>query len=148
LHETGICQAKLKKSIEAIKEKNLLDIMKIKNPNETVYELMKVFFSLLNKTNNNLSWMFLQAHLSNFNNFKKDLENIVNLEIKKELIDQGMPFKLNYEEIKISLLKINKNLVIVLDFVIHAIDYYVKKTMVNYMYSSNINVNSKLILET
>jgi hypothetical protein len=136
-----VSQLQLKHTIEGLKEKNLLDILKIKNPNETLYDLMKNFFSLLNRNNNNLTWIFLQAHLSNFNNLKKDLENLLTKEVKKEIIDQCMPFNINYVEIKMSLLKINKNLVIILDVVKFAVDFNVKKGILKNLYQSNINVS-------
>jgi hypothetical protein len=144
-HESEMCQTQLKHSIDAVKEKILLDILKIKNPNETLYEMMKVFFSMLNRTSNNLNWIFLQAHLSNFNNLKKDLENLLKTDMKKDTIDACMPFNIKYNEIKMSLIKINKNLVTILDMIKCAVDSNVKKSLINNLYQSNINVTIKLI---
>ena len=114
--------------------------MKIKNPNETLYELMKMFFTILNKTSNNLSWIFLQSHFSNFHNIKKDLEALLEKDIGKEIIDLCMPFNLNYNEIKISLTKINKYLITILDLIKLTVDFNVKKNIVKSLYQSNINV--------
>ena len=36
-----------------ITEKNLLEIFKIKNPNETLYELMKLFFLIISENSYN-----------------------------------------------------------------------------------------------
>jgi hypothetical protein len=141
LHEFQVCKQQFKHCVEAIKDKILIDIMKIKNPNETLYKLMKVFFSLLNGSSNNLSWIFLQAHLSNFNNIKNDLENLLNLDIKKETIDECMNFNIHYNEIKSSLLKINKNLIIILDLIKCAVDCSVKKGLV----TSLVNTNSSVL---
>lgn len=140
-HESEMCKIQLRKIIEALTEKILIDIMKIKNPNETLYELIKVFFSILSKTNNNLSWMFLQSHFSNFNNIKNDLEALLERDISKDLIDLCMPFNINYFEIKCAIIKINKYLILILDLIKLSVDFNVKKNIVKSLFQSNINVN-------
>ncbi len=133
----------LRRIIDVLNEKILLDIMRIKNPNELLYELIKVFFLILNRSNNNLSWIFMQAHLSNFNIIKKDLEDLIEREISSEIKELGMPFYKKYHEFKISLIRINKHLIIILDLVKCIIDYNLKKNLVKDLFQNNINVKKE-----
>lgn len=156
-HESENCKNQLQTTIEAINEKLLLEIFKIKNPNETIYELMKIVFLILSENSNNLSisvnsgnisWLFLQSNFKsayNISAIKKDLNDLLIKDISKDLIDQSMPFNLKYSEIKVSLAKINKNLVIVLDLVKYVVDFNIKKNMVKNLYTSNLNKNGKLM---
>ncbi len=154
-HESESCRTSLTGLIPLITEKVLLEIFKIKNPNETLYELMKIFFKLLmetkaaqnNQQNQNnqmaLSWMFLQSNIKK-SNIQRELDLLLTKDISKELIDQSMPFYLNYGEIKQSLGKINKNLIFILDFIKCTVDYNIKKNIVRNLYQSNLNRSAKL----
>jgi hypothetical protein len=153
-HESEKCKETLTHLIPNITDKILIEIFKIKNPNETLYELMKVFFKLLTENKHNtagtqnnpmsFSWMFLQSNIKK-TNIQRDLNDLLlNKEISKDLIDQCMPFNLNYTEIKQGLIKINKHLIIVLDFIKCAVDYNIKKNIVKNLYQSNLNRNAKL----
>lgn len=112
---------------------------------------MKVFFKLLTENKQNtqtnqmsFSWMFLQSNIKK-TNIQRDLNDLlINKEISKELIDQCMPFNLNYSEIKMSLVKINKHLLIILDFIKSAVDFNIKKNIVKNLFQSNLNRNAKL----
>lgn len=147
-HESEICKNSLRLTIDSITDKILIDIFKIKNPNETIYELMKIFFILLsennNKNNMNISWLFLQSNIKNFNNIKKELENLFTKDFSKDIIDQCMQFNLNYDHLKISLFKINKNLIVILDLIKVVVDFNIKKNLIKNLYQSNLNKNTKL----
>jgi hypothetical protein len=131
--------------IEKINEKILVDIFKIKNPNETIYELMKMFYLIISDEliKQNISWSLLESRIIS-KNLKKELDQMINKDLNKELIDQCMPFKINYNDIKQSLLKINKNLVNVLDFIRISVDLNVKRNIVKSLFQSNLNKHSKL----
>ncbi len=148
-HESECCKNSLINVVENISQKILVDIFKIKNPNESIYELMKLFFLILSdnsqnaEQNSNISWLFLKSNLKT-NNIKRELEDLIAKDVSKELIDQCMPFNIKYNEIKTSLVKVNKNLLLILDFIKSIVDYNIKKNIVKNLYSSNLNKTSKV----
>ena len=144
-HESENCKNNLSKTIESINEKVVGDIFKIKNPNEIIYELMKIFYLIISndQIKPNVSWSILESKLVT-KKFKKEFDNIITKELNKELIDQCMPFKINYQEIKQTLLKINRNLVSILDFIQISVDFNVKRNIVKSLFQSNLNKHSKL----
>jgi hypothetical protein len=144
-HESENCKNNLSKIIETINEKVVGDIFKIKNPNEIIYELMKMFYLILSvdQIKPNVSWSILESKLKS-KNFKNELDQIINKDLNKEIIDQCMPFKINYQEIKQTLLKINKNLVNILDLIQTSVDFNVKRNIVKSLFQSNLNKHSKL----
>jgi hypothetical protein len=152
-HEAELCKEELSTLIKQhISDKIILEILRIKNPNETLYEVMKMFFIILNEANNennktnNFSWIFLQSTFSpNKNkNFTQGLTSLLEKEIPKEVIDLSMPFTLNYNEIKNSITKINKNLVYILDFIKLVTDSNIKRNIVKSLYVSNMNKHTKM----
>jgi hypothetical protein len=146
-YESDTLQENLSSKIENINEKLLIEILKIKNPNENLFELMKMFFKILtedsDKSNKEMSWLFLQSYLKS-SNIKRDLEPVLSKDISKTLIDKCMPFTVKYTEQKISFMKINKNLIHILDFIKLVVEYNVKKNIVRTLYSSNLSKKEKL----
>jgi hypothetical protein len=137
--------------IESINDKIIFEINKIKNPNETIYEMIKICYLILAEDKgeesiyliNTYSWVFLQSNMQS--KLKKELlQTIPDKDISKDLIDVCMPFSLNYEELKVMLTKINHNLVIILDFVKSLVDFNIKKNIVSTLYNSNNNKNLKV----
>lgn len=51
-----------------------------------------------------------------------------------------MPIYINNEEIKGSIIKINKTFTIIVDFIKITVEYNIKRNMQNNLYQSNINV--------
>jgi hypothetical protein len=72
------------------------------------------------------------------------LEDLLTKDISKELIDECMPFNIKYLEIRASLIKINKHLILILDLIKNVVDYNIKKNIVKSLYLSNMNKNSKM----
>jgi len=91
----------------------------------------------------NISWSFLQSNLK-WSTIKPGLEFLDKKDLSKSLIDALMPFNLNYIELKSSLNKIEKSLILILDLVKSTVDFNIKKSMVRTLYTSNINKNFKL----
>jgi hypothetical protein len=136
-----VIKANLKLLIDQITEKNLNEILKIKNPNEKLFELMKMFFNILNiPMGSNSFFMFHSHYIKNFSSIKLAMEKLLNEDLKKETIDLGLPFVLNYADNKKSLLKINKHCVLILDIIKLTIDFNIKKSLIRNLYNSNINV--------
>jgi hypothetical protein len=108
---------------------------------------MKMFFKILTEDseyyNKEMSWLFLQSNLKS-SNIRRDLEPVLSKDINKVLIDKCMPFTVKYSEQKTSLMKINKNLIHILDFVKLVVEYNIKKNIVRSLYSSNLSKKEKL----
>lgn len=139
-HEAELCKTALSNNIDLVTEKNLMEILKIKNPNETLYNLVKMFFVMLQLTNESLNWFFFQSKIRNFPLIMSALHKTLTDDISKDIIDLGMPFSIHYAETKQAVSKINKNCVLILDLIKNVIDYNVKKNIFRSLYSSNLNV--------
>ena len=107
-----------------------------------------MFFKILREesdTNNTeISWLFLQSNIKS-SNIKRELESVIIRDINKQLIEKCMPFTVKYAEQKTSFLKINKNLIFILDFLKLVVEFNIKKNIVRSLYSSNLNKKEKLI---
>ncbi len=120
-----------------------MEILKIKNPNETIFEIMKLFLVITQILDEKeiLNWTSLQMKNFNFDLIKKNLFEIQTKNINKETIDNCMNITFNYNDLRISMLKISKNLVVILDLIKFIVDYSIKKNMKDSLQLTNINVN-------
>ncbi len=126
-----------------INEKTISEITKIKNPNETIIEIMKLFFLMTNviDVNEILNWTNLNSKSINYDFLRKNLFEIQTKNLNKETIDNCMNITFNYNDLKFSMSKISKNLVIILDILKTIVDYSIKKNMKESLQHTNINVN-------
>lgn len=145
-YELETCKNHLESLSLKINEKSISEITKIKNPNETIIEIMKLFFILTDIIHGNeiLNWTYLQSKTINYDFLRKNLFEIQTKNINKETIDDCMNITFNYNDLKFSLLKINKHLVIILDLLKIIVDYSIKKNMKESLQHTNINVNYHL----
>jgi len=138
-----VCKNQLDNVVTKINEKSIMEILKIKNPNETIFEIMKLFLVITQILDEKeiLNWTSLQMKNFNFDLIKKNLFEIQTKNINKETIDNCMNITFNYNDLRISMLKISKNLVVILDLIKFIVDYSIKKNMKDSLQLTNINVN-------
>jgi len=129
--------------INKINEKTISDIIKIKNPNETIFEIMKLFFVITNAIdeNDSFNWGTLQTKSLNYDNIKRSLFEIQTKNPNKDIIDHCMNITFNFNDLKTSMTKISKNLVYILELIKTLVDFSVKKNMKESLQQTNINVS-------
>lgn len=142
-YELETCKQQLESIILKINERLISEIIKIKNPSETIVEIMRLFFIItkLIQENEILNWIYLQTKIIDYDFLKKNLFEILTRNINKETIDSCMNITFNYIDLKFSMSKISKSLVIILDLIKIIVDYSVKKNMKDSLQQTNINVN-------
>lgn len=103
---------------------------------------MKLFFQITNiiDENESFNWSLLQKKQINYLSIKKQLNGIQVKNLSKDFIDNCMNITFNYNDIKLTLSKISKNLVIILDILKVIVDYSIKKNMKDSLLQTNINV--------
>lgn len=136
------CSNQLDNVINKITEKCLIEIMKIKNPNETIFEIVKLFLLITDsiELNESFTWSSFQNKHLDINKIKKNLFEIKTKNLNKDYIDQTMNITFNYHDIMISMSKISKSLVLVLDLLKFVVDFAIKKNMKETIQQTNINV--------
>ena len=136
------CSNQLDNVINKITEKCLIEIMKIKNPNETIFEIVKLFLLITDsiELNESFTWSSFQNKHLDINKIKKNLFEIKTKNLNKDYIDQTMNITFNYNDIMISMSKISKSLVLVLDLLKFVVDFAIKKNMKETIQQTNINV--------
>ena len=146
-YEVSSIKKSLIASAALITRETLRNILYIKNPNEAIYLLMKIFFLIItpDSSKDTLHWEFIQKETNNenFQKFVDELKNTNNI-ISKEKIDDAMPFLVNYDKLKELLSKVNNDLVTILDFIKITADYNIKLNIFNYLYSTNLKKNTKI----
>ena len=138
---------------EKISQKVLNNILKISNPNDSIFFLMKTFYWIIkgfdkdkNQKKNEIQWNYLQNNL----NYKSVLlylsfiSNSTMSYLTNEDLDESMPFLVNYDRLKNIFNDISKDLVIVLDFVKSSLELNVKLNIMNSLYENNCNKNAKI----
>ena len=138
---------------EKISQKVLNNILKISNPNDSIFFLMKTFYWIIkgfdkdkNQKKNEIQWNYLQNNL----NYKSVLlylsfiSNSTMSYLTNEDLDESMPFLVNYDRLKNIFNDISKDLVIILDFVKSSLELNVKLNIMNSLYENNCNKNAKI----
>ena len=137
---------------EKINEKVINNILKIGNPNDSIFLLMKTFYWITigfdkekSKNKNEIEWNFLQNNLSykNFLLYLNFLSNSTMSYLTNEDLDESMPFLVNYDKLKNIFNQISEDLVIILDFIKSSLELNVKINIMNSLYENNCNKNTK-----
>ena len=137
---------------EKINEKVINNIIKIGNPNDSIFLLMKTFYWIIigfdkekSKNKNEVEWNFLQNNLSyqNFLLYLNFISNSTMSYLTNEDLDESMPFLVNYDKLKNIFSQISEDLVIILDFIKSSLELNVKINIMNSLYENNCNKNTK-----
>ena len=138
---------------EKINQKVLDNILKISNPNDSIFYLMKAFYWIIkgfdkekSQNKNDIEWEFLQNNL-NYQTFLSYLNFISNSTMSyltNEDLDEAMPFLVNYDKLKNIFNQISEDLVKVLDFIKSSLELNVKLNIMNSLYENNCNKNTKI----
>lgn len=117
--------------------------MKIKNPNPTIFEIVKLFLLISGSLNTNESsnWTSFQNKKLDIYNIKKNLFQIKSKNLSKEYVEETLVITLNYKELRVSMSKINKSMVLILDLLKYIVDFSLKKNIKEKYQQSNIAVN-------
>ena len=138
---------------EKINQKVLDNILKINNPNDSIFFLMKTFYWIIkgfdkdkNQKKNEIQWNYLQKNLSykTVLLYLSFISNSTMSYLTNEDLDEAMPFLVNYDKLKNIFNDISKDLVIVLDFVKSSLELNVKLNIMNSLYENNCNKNAKI----
>jgi hypothetical protein len=138
---------------EKITPKVLNNILKIQNPNDSIFFLMKTFYLIIKgfkdeHKKNNIEWEYIQKNL-NYNSIILYLSYIsesTRIYLTNEDLDEAMPFTVNYDKLKNIFLKISEDLIIILDFIKLSLEFNVKLNIMSSLYTSNCNKNKKVDL--
>lgn len=150
-YEVGTIKKSLLATAQKITQQILSQILIIKNPNEAIYLLMKMFYRIIrneNEDDTDASWEKLQKLIS-FKLFSKYIAILSETNAKgltKEELDEAMPFLVNYEKLSELFVKFSdgKGLQMILDFIKTSVDYNVKLNIIKNLYASNLNKNTKI----
>ena len=138
---------------EKINGKVINNILKIGNPNDSIFLLMKTFYWITigydkekSKNKNEIEWKFLQNNLSykNFLLYLNFISNSTMSYLTNEDLDESMPFLVNYDKLKNIFSQISEDLVIILDFIKSSLELNVKINIMNSLYENNCNKNTKI----
>ena len=138
---------------EKINQKVLNNILKISNPNDGIFFLMKTFYWIIigfdkekNQKKNEIEWDFLQKNLSykTVLLYLSFISNSTMSYLTNEDLDEAMPFLVNYDKLKNIFIPISEDLVIVLDFIKSSLELNVKLNIMNSLYENNCNKNAKI----
>ena len=139
--------------IEKINQKVLSNILKISNPNDSIFFLMKTFYWIIkgfdkeeNLKMNDIQWNYLQKNLSykTVLSYLSFISNSTMSYLTNEDLDEAMPFLVNYEKLKNIFNPISNNLIIVLDFIKSSLELNIKLNIMNSLYENNCNKNTKI----
>ena len=116
--------------------------MKIKNPNQTIFVIVKLFLLITDSLeyNESFNWINFQNKKLDISKIKKNLFEIKTKNLNKDYIDETINITFNYNEIVVSMSKINKSMVLILDLLKYVLDYSIKKNLKLSIQQTNINV--------
>ncbi|OMJ84285.1 hypothetical protein SteCoe_14631 [Stentor coeruleus] len=104
---------------------NILEILKIKNPNTTLVELADKFLLVLQEKER--SWHSFKAHIKNFVNLKEIIQQIQPSNLSEEVFISLETIWENQSQIKSKLKKYCEGVMTIADFLIYLAEYRVKK---------------------
>ena len=127
------------------------NILKIKNPNDSIYFLMKIFFWIIKgfeegQKKKEVEWEYIQKNLTykSIISYLSFISEPTIIYLTNEDFDEAMPFLVNYDNLKSMFLKISEDLIIVLDFIKLSLEFNVKLNIMSSLYTSNCNKNAKI----
>lgn len=150
-YEIGTIKKSLLDTAQKVTQQILSQILIIKNPNEAIYLLMKMFYCIIrneNEDDTDPSWEKLQKLIS-FKLFSEHISILSETNTKgltKEELEEAMPFLVNYEKLSELFVKFNdsKGLQMILDFIKKSVDYNIKLNLIKNLYASNLKKNTKI----
>ena len=136
---------------EKITLKVLNNILKIQNPNDSIFFLMKTFYWIIKgfkdeEKKNNIEWEYIQKNL-NYNSiilYISFISKSTRIYLTNEDLDEAMPFMVNYDKLKNIFLKISEDLIIILDFIRISLEFNSKLNIMSSLYTSNCSINKKV----
>jgi hypothetical protein len=136
---------------EKINQKVLNKILNIKNPNDSIFFLMKIFYWIIKGFENgqkkkDIEWEYIQQNL-NYKSIKAYLSFISEstiIYLTNEDLDEAMPFLVNYDKLKSIYIKISQDLITILDFIKLSLEFNAKLNIMSSLYRSNCNKNTKI----
>jgi hypothetical protein len=136
------CSGHLDYIINNLTEKTFIEVLKIKNPNQTLFILVKLFLLITNtlESNEGFNWTNFQNKKLDINKIKKSLFEIKSKNLNKDYIDEVINITYNYNDVKISMQKINNSIVLILDLLKYTLDYSVKKDLIISIQNTYTNV--------
>lgn len=134
-----------------INQEILQSILKIKNPNDGIYFMIKMFYRIINsikkeKNQKKFEWEYIQQNLT-INSILLYLSIIAEsdtIHLNKEELDDAMPFLINYDKLKNIYSKIMNNLTIILDFIKVSVEFNIKLNIMKNLYTGNLKKNTKI----
>ena len=136
---------------EKITQKVLNNILKINNPNDSIYYLMKTFYWIIKgfedgQKKNDIEWEYIQKNLDykSITSYLSFISESAIIYLTNEDLDEAMPFMVNYDKLKSIYLKISEDLIIILDFIKLSLEFNVKLNIMSSLYTSNCNKNTKI----
>ncbi len=150
-YETNTLKQTLISQCEKINQKVLNNILKIKNPNDSIFFLMRTFYWIIKgfeegEKNKEIEWEYIRKNL-NYNSIRTYLSFISKstiIYLTNEDLDEAMPFLVNYDKLKNIYIKISEDLITILDFIKLSLEFNVKLNIMSSLYRSNCNKNTKI----
>ena len=152
-YEINTLKQALTTHCEKITQKVLNNILKIKNPNDSIYFLMKTFYWIVkgfeegqNEIKENIEWDVIQKNLTHKSviSYSSFISEPTVVYLTNEDLDKAMTFMVNYDKLKSIYLKISEDLIIILDFIKLSLEFNVKLKRMSSLYTSNCNKNTKI----
>ena len=137
---------------EKITSNILQNILRINNPSDGIYHLMKIFYIIITciseKINsiNDPPWEEIQKNLTldSIKVYLHYISGVSTIYLTKEELNQAMPFLVNYDKLKNMFSRFSKDFVIILDFIKIAVEFNIKLNIMKSLYTSNLNKNAKI----
>ena len=134
-----------------INQKVLNNILKISNPNDSIYFLMKTFYWIIKgfedgQKKNDIEWKYIQSNLNSksITSYLSFISESTIIYLTNEDLDEALPFMVNYDKLKSIYLNISEDLIIILDFIKLALEFNVKLNIMSSLYTTNCNKNKKI----
>ena len=152
-YEINTLKQALTTHCEKITQNVLNNILKIKNPNDSIYFLMKTFYWIVtgfkegqNEMKDDIEWNVIQKNLTHKSvvSYSSFITEPTVVYLTNEDLDKAMPFMVNYDKLKSIYLKISEDLIIILDFIKLSLEFNVKLKRMSSLYASNCNKNTKI----
>ena len=150
-YEINTLKQNLISHCEKITQKVLNNILKIKNPNDSIFFLMKTFYMIIKgfeegQKNKDIEWGLICKNLNNKSilSYLSFISESTIIYLTNEDLDEAMPFMVNYDKLKSIYIKLSKDLIIILDFIKLSLEFNVKLNIISSLYTSNCNKNTKI----